>query len=219
MTPTAGSYEPVTVLPNTPVTGAQPRSQRRSRQQAPATPSTRQSARLALARGGAGMPVPTVEEQVIQLTAARRNISGMPRSLSTRASSGSRFSVLNEVPVDQLAQVAGDCGVVFRGERGPRLDQIAAIKAKEIYEGALAASRAQAELAREGPPETGPLVQVVPEDTVTAVSTSSGRVVPCASSQLGRPRGRPPKAPSRPSTDSGAQSVTRLGTNPSHVSR
>ena len=165
------------------------------------------------------MPVPTVEEQAIQLTAARRSISGMPRSLSTRASSGSRFSVLDEVPVDQLAQVEGDCGVVFRGERGPRLDQIAAIKAKEIYEGALAASRAQAELAREGLPETGPLVQVVPEDTDTPVSTSSGVVDPRASSQAGRPRGRPPKVPSRPSTDSRAQSVPRRGTSPIQVSR
>ena len=61
--------------------------------------------------------------------------------------------------MDHLSQVADDCGVVFRGERGPRMDQIAAIKAKEIYEGALAASRAQAKLVRDMAPAAENLMQ------------------------------------------------------------
>jgi hypothetical protein len=46
--------------------------------------------------------------------------------------------------------VASDCSIIFRGERGPRLEQIVAIKAKDTYEGALAASRAQAEREKAG---------------------------------------------------------------------
>ena len=45
--------------------------------------------------------------------------------------------VLDTVLLDNLAQVAGECDIIFRGERGPRLEQIAAIKAKEVYKGAL----------------------------------------------------------------------------------
>ena len=36
------------------------------------------------------------------------------------------------------------------------MEQIEAIRAKEIYEGALAASRAQAERVKEGSPQSGP---------------------------------------------------------------
>jgi hypothetical protein len=36
--------------------------------------------------------------------------------------SGSRFSILDTVPVDDLATVASDCSIIFRGERGPRLE-------------------------------------------------------------------------------------------------
>jgi hypothetical protein len=55
-----------------------------------------------------------------------------------------------------------DSGVDFRGERGPRLEQIAAIRAKEIYEGSLAAAHARAEhelvrdLSQAGPGPEGP---------------------------------------------------------------
>ena len=102
-TPTAGTCEPVTVVPDTPVAGSQARSQRRARQSTPSTQSTRQSARLALTRGASGSPSLTVEEQAIQLTASCRRMSGTPRSLSSHISSGSRFSVLDEVPLDHLA--------------------------------------------------------------------------------------------------------------------
>jgi hypothetical protein len=82
--------------------------------------------------------------------------------------------------VDDLDIVASDCSIIFRGERGPRLEQIAAIKAKEMYEGALAASRAQAERERAGAPEsTGP-VQEAPG--------SSNGVIPLPSSEVGPTR-------------------------------
>jgi hypothetical protein len=61
---------------------------------------------------------------------------------------GFRFLVLDSVPLGHLDQVAMNCSIIFWGERGPRLEQIAAIKAKEIFEGTLAASRAQAECER-----------------------------------------------------------------------
>jgi hypothetical protein len=64
---------------------------------------------------------------------------------------GSKFSVLDESPLEHLSQVASDSGVVFHGERGPQLAQIAVIKAREIYEGTLAVARAQAERERADP--------------------------------------------------------------------
>jgi hypothetical protein len=102
--------------------------------------------------------------------------------------------------------------VIFRGERGPRLEQIAAIRAKEVYEGALAAARAQEERGRSGPSEATSQEQVAPG---SSTMTSLARVVeltPVAPPQVGGKRGRPPKAVSRPSTVSRARSVRRKGT-------
>ena len=144
------------------------------------------------------MPVPTVEEQAIQLTAARRSGPGTRLSKSSISVSGSRFSVLEEVPLDHLSQVADACGVVFWGERGPRMDQIAAIKAKEIYEGALAASRAQAELEREMAPAAVDPGQAALDPSSNSVSLPARVETPCVTPQAGGNRGRPPKAPSRP---------------------
>ena len=96
------------------------------------------------------VPEPTVAAKAARRADARDHPSGTPPTPSS-SPSGSRFSVPEEVPLDHLAQVTVDCGIAFRGERGPRLEQIAAIKAKEVYEGALAASRAQAERVKEGP--------------------------------------------------------------------
>ena len=145
------------------------------------------------------MPAPSVEEQAILLTASRRQIPGTPSPPSRP--SGSRFSVLDAVHLDHLAVVADDCGVVFRGECGPRLEQIAAIRAKEIYEGALAASRAQAERAREAPgsssrPDAPTSAALVPLD-----GQSQGGTLIHVTAQGGRLRGRPPRAVSS-STDS-----------------
>jgi hypothetical protein len=84
--------------------------------------------------------------------------------------------------MDDLDIVASDCNIIFRGEHGPHLEQIAAIKAKEMYEGTLAASHAQAERERAGGPDsTGP-VQEAPG--------SSNGDTPLPSSEVG-PIGTP----------------------------
>jgi hypothetical protein len=137
------------ILFDTPGTGTTPRAPRRPRQ--PAQPS-RHSSRLTQARVGAEGVASTVPEQAARHAAARNldpgntHVSFSPSpSSAVSPPTGSRFSVLGSVPLDHLDQVASDCRIVFWGERGPRLEQIVALKAKEIFEGALAASRAQAE--------------------------------------------------------------------------
>ena len=95
--------------------------------------------------------------------------------------------------MDHLSQVAADRGVVFRGERGPRMDQIAAIKAKEIYEGALAASRAQAELARKTAPAAGDPVQAALDPSSNSESLPARVEIPCVTPQMRGNRGRPPR--------------------------
>jgi hypothetical protein len=111
--------------------------------------------------------------------------------------------------------VASNCSIIFRGEHGPRLEQIAAIKAKEMYEGALAASRAQAERERAGAPEpTGP-VQEAPGSSNGDTPLPSSEVGLAVTPQVERgTRGRPPLAPSRPSTRGRARSVPSRGTTP-----
>ena len=130
--------------------------------------------------------------------------------------SGSRFSVLDSVPLDHLAQVAGDCDIIFRGERGPRLEQIAAIKAKEVYEGALAAAQAQAELERQGPPAPAGPVQEAQGSGSGAPPRPDSAAAAVASSQAGKKRGRPPKSASRPSTSSRARDRKSTRLNSSH---
>ena len=150
------------------------------------------------------MPAPTVDEQAILLTASRRQIPGTP-SPPPRPS-GSRFSVLEAVHLDHLAVVADDCGVIFRGECGPRLEQIAAIRAKEIYEGALAASRAQAERAREAP-VSGSRPDVHAGDAAGPLDDQSQGGTPVhVPAQEGRACGRPPRTVS--------SSVVSLGVPP-----
>ena len=53
------------------------------------------------------------------------------------------FSALAGVPLGHLAKVAADSAIVFRGEKGPALEQLASLQAKEILEGHLAATRAR----------------------------------------------------------------------------
>jgi hypothetical protein len=103
--------------------------------------------------------------------------------------SGSRFLILDSVPMDDLDIVASDCSIIFRGESGPRLEQIAAIKAKEMYEGALAASRGQAERERAGAPEsTGPM-QEAPGSSNGDTPLPSSEVGPTGTPQVGGGRG------------------------------
>jgi hypothetical protein len=215
-TPTPLALVPTTLL-DTPVAGPKARPARRSRPSStqPLQPS-RQSARLARVRTGTEALEPTVAEVASRRAAARDLPSGTPQPSPPppplSCSSGSRFSVLDSVPLDHLAQVASDCSVVFRGERGPRLEQIAAIKAREVYEGALAAARAQEERGRPGSGAAGEQEQVAPGTSETSPDVQPLVSPPDAAPQVGGKRGRPAKVKSRPSTSGRARSVPRKGT-------
>jgi hypothetical protein len=213
-TPAPASLAPVSVVPDTPGTGTGARGPRRARQSAQPAQPPRYSTRLARSRAG-GVLEPTVFEQASRQAAARNLDPGTPSSDLPSPPSGSRFSILHSVPVDDLDVVASDCIIIFRGERGPRLEQIAALKAKEMYEGALAASRAQAERERAGAPEpTGP-VQEAPGSSNGGAPLPSSEAGPSGTPRWGGgTRGRPPLAPSRPSTRGRDRSVPSRGTSP-----
>ena len=221
-TPAAPALEPVTVFPDTPVAGARGRP-RRHRSSPPAPDTRRQSARLAMARTGGEAVEPTVTMMASRRREARDCGIGTSRPTPTHTlpptspPSGSQFSVLDSVPLDHLAQVAGDCDIIFRGERGPRLEQIAAIKAKEVYEGALAAARAQAKHERQGPPAPADPVQEAQGSGNGAPPRPDDAAIAAPASHPRTRRGRPPK--SRCSTSSRAQSVPPKGTNPNTVSQ
>jgi hypothetical protein len=201
---------PVSVVPDTPGTGTMTRGPHHARQ---AAQPPRYSTRLARSRAG-GVLEPTVSEQASRRAAARNLDPGTPSSDLPSPPSGSRFSILDYVPVDDLDIVASDCSIIFHGERGPRLEQISTIKAKEMYEGALAASRGQAERERAGAPEpTGP-VQEAPGSSNGVTPLPSSEVGPTGTPQVGGTRGRPPLAPSRPSTRGRARSVPSRGSTP-----
>ena len=55
----------------------------------------------------------------------------------------SSFSALAGVPLGHLAKVAADSAIVFHGEKGPVLEQLMSLQAKEVLEGHLAATRAR----------------------------------------------------------------------------
>lgn len=163
-TPVAFAAEPATVFLDTPVAGSKARRPRAPRQ---VQPPSRHSARLALSRSGQEGPEPSIPEKAERRAASHDALPGTSRSVPPTSNptptpppgpSGSRFSVLASVALEHLEVVAADCGIVFRGERGPRLEQIEAIKAKEIFEGSLAAARAQEELERVRDPQpAGPV--------------------------------------------------------------
>ena len=160
-TPAPSPEGPVSVFVDTPEAVSKTRKPRCPK---PTPQPSRHSARIAGTRAGMEGAVPTVPEMAEQL-AAIRNLDPGTSSTPSLPPSGSRFSILDAVPLGHLDQVAQDSGVVFRGERGPRLEQIAAIKAKGIYEGVLASSRAQVERER-----AGTLVPEGPEQSVRVVS-------------------------------------------------
>jgi hypothetical protein len=220
-TPAPDCVVPGPAIIDSPGTGTTPRAPRRPRQ--PAQPS-RHSSRLTQARVGAEGLAPTVPEQAARRAAARNlepgtshdSFSPSPPPIVSPPT-GSRFSVLGSVPLDHLDQVASDCRIIFRGERGPRREQIAAIKAKEIFEGALAASRAQAEHERAAAPEpTGP-VQLASGPSMGPSPLPRREASPTVIPQAGGIQGRPPKPPSRPWTRSRARSVPNRGTPPDDV--
>ncbi|KAK1669104.1 hypothetical protein QYE76_057263, partial [Lolium multiflorum] len=119
-TPGPTVLEPASVFPDTPMDGAKARAPRRHRQ---STQSSRHSARLARSRSGAEAMEPTVAGQAERRVATRNLDSGTHPTPRPSPS-------------------------VTPGERGPRSEQLAAIRAKEVYDGVLAASRAQLERER-----------------------------------------------------------------------
>lgn len=80
--------------------------------------------------------------------AAARNLDAGPSTPAVPFSDAlddiwdASFSALAGVPLGHLAKVAVDSAIVFRGEKGPVLEQTASLQAKEILEGRLAAARA-----------------------------------------------------------------------------
>jgi hypothetical protein len=221
---TPGPYvaEPASVIPDSTAAGPKARRGRAPRQ---VPPPSRQSARLALSRGGQEGPVLSIPEKAERRAAALALDSTPGTSRSSHPSppapsaTGSRFSVLASVSLDHLGAVASDSGVVFRGERGPRLDQIAAIRAKEIYEGSLAAARALLEQERARDQEQAGPVPTAPGSGSTTSSRPGDGKDPLLTPACGGQRGGPSQSASRPSTSGRARSVPRKGTNPGDVSQ
>ncbi|KAE8796515.1 hypothetical protein D1007_28503 [Hordeum vulgare] len=59
----------------------------------------------------------------------------------------SSFSALVDVLLGQLDEIASDSTIVFRGEKGPAIEQLAPIQAKEILDGCLLAARTRVAMA------------------------------------------------------------------------
>ncbi|KAE8768857.1 hypothetical protein D1007_59621 [Hordeum vulgare] len=126
--------------------------------------SARQSARLSQSRLLLDGRVPTIQEKATLRAAAR----------------------------DPSLEVATDSGILFRGEKGPILEQISAICAKEKLEGALAEARA---CAAHGDPSSHEPTDPGHRETRGGATPS---MVPVAGTSLSVPsplrvlRGRPP---------------------------
>ena len=129
------------------------------RARASSTPATasRRSAYLDADRP-VGFPAPSISERA-EIRAAARNLESGAIDIPSSSSSCS-FSALEAVPLGCLAKVALDSSVVFRGEVGPPLEQIAAIQAREILDGKLAEIRARL-LRTPAPQPSGTLVEEI----------------------------------------------------------
>ncbi|KAE8790794.1 hypothetical protein D1007_34782 [Hordeum vulgare] len=132
-----------------------------------------------------------IPELAARRAAARDLFPGTSSSLPSSLY-GSHFSVLARDMVPRLAEVAADSGIVFRGEKGPPLEEIFALCAKERLEGALAEARAFTAWA-----EPSPLVHSEPSHRETrddgAPPVEGGIVTPLVGLPSVRvPRGRPP---------------------------
>jgi hypothetical protein len=214
-TPTPDVVELVPVFLDTPGTSTMTWAPRRL--QRFAQPS-HHSSRLTRSRVGTEGLASIVPEQAARQAAARNLDLGTPRASRSPPSSalvsppiGSRFSVLDLVPLDHLDQVATACSIIFHGEHGLRLEQIVAIKAKEIFEGALAASRAQVEHERTGALEPNRPLELAPGSSNGSSSSPGRETTPSATPQAGGTRGWPPKPLSWPCTRSRARSAPNRG--------
>ena len=117
-----------------------PAYSRRGRSPSPPVMSSRHSARIEPARpeGSPALPIPERAE----LRAAARNLEpGTPLVPVTPATC--LFSAVVSAPLGHLDKVETDSAIIFRGEVGPPLVQIAAIRARELLDGHLAEARAR----------------------------------------------------------------------------
>ncbi|KAI4990065.1 hypothetical protein ZWY2020_038428 [Hordeum vulgare] len=105
----------------------------------------RQSTRLSSSRTFPDARVSTITEKAASRAAARNLSPGIAPSDPSTSCSSSRFSILGPDQLAHLGDVASDCDIVFHGEKGPRLERIAAICAKERLDEALAEARTRAE--------------------------------------------------------------------------
>ena len=134
------------VAPPPPPSSRLPRSRGRPRSASTPVSSARKSARLGAASGLSGASPNTVEKA--SRRAAIRNLDSGP-SVSQAPCSDSEdfydasFSALAGVPLGHLAKVAAESAIDFRGEKGPTLEQLASLEAKQILEGHLAATLAR----------------------------------------------------------------------------
>lgn len=109
--------------------------------------SARKSSRLGSA-SRTNRTAPNAVEKALRRAAAR-NLDAGPSSSVAHSSvddvpCDDSFSALAGVPLGHLSNIAPDSAIVFRGEKGPALEQIASLQAREILEGRLAAARARA---------------------------------------------------------------------------
>lgn len=144
---------PVAAPPLPPRTAAY---SRRGRSTSTPVTSSRRSARIEAARpeGSPALPIPERAE----LRAAARNLEpGTPSIPATPATCP--FSALESAPLGQLAKVAADSAIVFRGEIAPPLVQIEAIRAREILDGRLAEARSRLLTSSETPATATPSAQ------------------------------------------------------------
>ncbi|KAI4994181.1 hypothetical protein ZWY2020_029229 [Hordeum vulgare] len=135
----------------------------RTREGASPVAAARQSARISESRILQDGRIPTIPELVARRATARDLFPGTS-SLIPPSHSGSRFSVLTSDMVPHLAEVAADSGIVFRGEKGPPLEQVSALCAKERLEGVLAAAHVLA--AHANPPRCTPYLVIERPGTV-----------------------------------------------------
>ncbi|KAI4979099.1 hypothetical protein ZWY2020_015852 [Hordeum vulgare] len=156
--------------------------------------AARQSARLSQSRTLQDGRVPTIPELAARRAAARDLFPGTPPLLRP-SGSGSRFSVLSSDLVPLLAVVAADSGIVFWGEKGPPLEQISALCAKERLEGALAEARCLAARsnAPSPPVHAGPGHRETRAGGAPPAAVAVGPVPPIGGlPSVRKPRGRPP---------------------------
>ncbi|KAE8800884.1 hypothetical protein D1007_23594 [Hordeum vulgare] len=145
--------------------------------------AARQSARLSQSRILLDGRVPTISEKAALRAAARDWSSGTRTSPPAPSSYVSRFFVLGCEPVSRLAVVATDSGIVSRGEKGPILEQISAICAKEKLGGGLAEARA---CAARGEPTS-------PEHTNPGHRETRGGAASLVKNVAGTPMAVPPR--------------------------